>query len=121
MLRANLVIVIVVMEVTKEVKEVMVEDNSRAVIMVEGIVMVVETVVDTEVEVEVEIMAVVMVMKKIIQNGWKSLVNLVLISQSTIQFLILDSIVKIKNFLVTMLIKELNVKYKKLLKLKKLF
>ena len=120
MLRANLVIVIVVMEVTKEVKEVMVEDNSRAVIMVEGIVMVVETVVDTEVEVEVEIMAVVMVMK-IIQNGWKSLVNLVLISQSTIQFLILDSIVKIKNFLVTMLIKELNVKYKKLLKLKKLF
>lgn len=120
MLRANLVIVIVVMEVTKEVKEVMVEDNSRAVIMVEGIVMVVETVVDTEVEVEVEIMAVVMVMK-IIQNGWKSLVNLVLISQSTIQYLILDSIVKIKNFLVTMLIKELNVKYKKLLKLKKLF
>lgn len=120
MLRANLVIVIVVMEVTKEVKEVMVEDNSRVVIMVEGTVMVVETVVDTEVEVEVEIMAVVMVMK-IIQNGWKSLVNLVLISQSTIQFQRLDSIVKIKNFLVIMLIKELNVKYKKLLKLKKLF
>lgn len=116
MLRANLVIVIVVMEV---IKEVMVEDNSRAVIMVEGIVMVVETVVDTEVEVEV--MAVVMVMKKIIQNGWKSLVNLVLISQSTIQFLILDSVVKIKNSLVTMLIKELNVKYKKLLKFKKMF